>query len=382
MIYLDYAATNPIRPEVVQLISQSLVLDFGNPSSIYQIGKKNKIKLLEARQKMATLLGVKAQDLYFTSGATEANNWALLVQAKVSKSQAKGNHIVATAIEHPSVSEVLAHLEDHGFQVTYIYPDQEGEFSGQAFLDASHDQTIGWVAMAANNETGHLLDIEDIGKLAQANGYWFHVDAVQLVGHGPLESVARYATSCVGSAHKFGGPKGIGFLVYQAQSNEDYLKPLLYGGGQESNKRSGTENLPYILGMTKALELSYQEISNQTALLQSFRNQIIESLNQAKIDFEVNGHPNRNLPHILNIWLKNRKASQILIKLDLKDICISAGSACSAGSVTASPVLKAFYPNQPQRWEESIRISMGYQTSQTDVNVFIENLIEILERKS
>ena len=382
MIYLDYAATNPVRPQVIDCIHQSLVDDYGNPSSIYQKGKQSKIKLMHARRQMADLLGVSSTDLYFTSGATEANNWALRHQAYEARKLGLGNHIVATAIEHPSVAEVLHTLSQDGFEITYIYPNRQGHFIPDDFHKATHSQTIGWVAMAVNNELGTILPIKELGNLAKELAIWCHVDAVQMIGHEDTSDLIDAATSFVGSAHKFGGPKGIGFLVYQPWNLKMTLKPLIYGGGQESKQRSGTENLPYILGMVEALKLSQIEKDQFRQESQLYKSTIIRELEAASIDFEINGPSQESVPYILNLWLKDINASQILIKLDLKEIYVSAGSACSAGSLTESPVLKAYYPDQPSRWQQSLRLSFGYGTQMADIKAFTQILIELLEGKS
>ncbi|MGY4104386.1 cysteine desulfurase family protein [Ignavigranum ruoffiae] len=382
MIYLDYAATNPIRPEVIELIQHSLQEEYGNPSSIYQIGKKSKQKLRQAREEMAQLLGVSANEIYFTSGATEANNWALRQQAEQARQLGFGQHIVATAIEHPSVSEVLKHLEQDGFRVTYLKPNTAGNYTVNDFIAASSSDTIGWVAMAINNELGTRLPIKDLGLAAREHNIpWFHVDTVQMMGHLSTEDVAEYCTSFVGSAHKFAGPKGIGFLVYRPWDERMILKPLLFGGGQEAKLRSGTENLPYIRGMVHALSLSTKEQDQANKQAHTYSTYIVDTLTEQGILFEVNGVETDKVDHILNLWLPGREASQILIQLDLKDIYVSAGSACSAGSVSDSPVLQAYYPDQSDRWHQSIRISYGYQTTMEDIKTFTKILLEILERK-
>ena len=381
MIYLDYAATSPVRSEVVEIINNSLSFDFGNPSSIYRIGKSNKVKLIQARQSMAKHLNIKPSQLFYTSGATEANNWAIMHQAYRSKELGLGHHIVSTSIEHPSVKKVLEHLESDGFEVTYLNPNADFELTTAMFLEASQSQTIGWVAMAVNNEVGSILPINEIGQVAQAKGLWFHVDTVQAIGHIDISEMTPYTTSFVGSAHKFGGPKGIGFMVYQPWNDQMFLKPFVYGGGQENQLRSGTENVAYILGMAEALNLAFQELQDQYHQSKFFRKIIIESLNIHEIAYEINGDPKQHVPHVLNVWFPDYDASQLLIKLDLNDIYVSAGSACSAGSVKDSDILKAYYPTDSDRWHQSIRISMGYQTTETDINLFIQSLIQIMKGK-
>lgn len=381
MIYLDFAATNPVRPQVAQLIYDNLADHFGNASSIYRIGKSNKVKLIQARNEMAKMLQIEPSQLFFTSGATEANNWAIFHQAHQSRQLGLGNHIVSTSIEHPSVMEVLSQLESEGFEVTYLNPNIEATYTVDMFQAASHNQTIGWVSMAVNNEVGSVLPIKELGQIAQSLGLWYHVDSVQAIGHIPMSEIAPYCTSFVGSAHKFGGPKGIGFLAYQVWNSELTLKPYIFGGGQESHLRSGTENLAYILGMTEALKLTLAEFDEQYQRAVEFRKLLVKTLEAHQISFTFNGDPDHFVPHIINVWFHQADASQLLIKLDLADIFVSAGSACSAGTVTDSKILKAYYPQDSERWHQSLRISTGYTTQIQDIEILSKQLIKLLEGK-
>lgn len=381
MIYLDYAATTPVREEVVQTIQEALINSFGNPSSSYRIGKSSKHLLTMARAELARLLGVQESEIYFTSGATESNNWALKAQAEQARQLGKGQHIVSSAIEHPSVMEVLKDLAQNGFEVTYIQPDADGMIQPEAYLAATTDKTIGWVAMAVNNEVGSLLPIKQLGELAQAKDLWFHVDAVQAIGHLGWNFSEIPCTSFVGTGHKFYAPKGIGFLVYRPWSQGMGLSPLIHGGGQEAAKRSGTENLPYILGMVKGLALLAEESAASLEKYTALQAYLYSELTANGIDYEINGHPDTRVPYINNIWLKGSLASQVLIVMDLADIYISAGSACSAGSLTDSNVLKAYYPEQADRWRQSLRISFGRETTTTEIDIFIKKIKRFVERK-
>ncbi|MBG9982072.1 cysteine desulfurase [Aerococcaceae bacterium DSM 111020] len=378
MIYLDNAATTPVFPEVVTTISDTLTHQYGNPSAIYQIGKTAKRQLTNARQIIAKSLNVNPADVYFTSGATESNNWALSHLAK--QSQGQGNHIVTTAIEHPSVHEVMQQLETIGFEVTYLEPDSEGTYTVDQFLSVSTQQTIGWSVMAVNNEVGSILPIEELAMAAKQQDYWIHVDSVQAIGHGIFDFGALPVTSFVGSAHKFNGPKGMGFLVFQSTDKKNALKPLLHGGGQESNQRSGTENLPYILGMATALELTNNYRKDRVSHDTELSEYLYQSLDQAEIDYHRNGpvDSSKLVDYIHSLWFPGQLASQLLIKADLNQIALSAGSACSAGSVQPSRILKAYYPNTPERWIQSIRISFGWDTTKEDVDALIQLLIKEL----
>lgn len=377
MTYLDYAATSPLREEVLEIVTHHLGETFGNPSSTYGPGKSAKLTLLKGRREFADTFDVDVNDIYFTSGATEANNWAIQSQAYQARRLGKGNHIVATAIEHPSVAKVLAHLEEDGFEVTYLNPNQEGEILPEDFLAASRATTIGWVAMAVNNELGTILPVFDLGVLAEERGYWFHVDTVQAVGHLNWDFASLKATSFVGSGHKFYAPKGVGFLIYRPFDSKMTLLPLLHGGGQERHKRSGTENVPYIIGMTKALVLMQEELDELADRHKVLKDYLLKELDKTGVHYELNGSKGDQVDYITSIWIKGIPASLILIQMDMAGIYVSAGSACSAGSVQPSAVLKAYYPNQSDRWAESIRISFGRTTQKEDIDAFIKVLSQI-----
>lgn len=381
MVYLDNAATTPIRPEVIDVITNSLKEDYGNPSSTYRIGKTAKYHLIKARQQLATLLNVDENEVYFTSGATESNNWAIRSQAQMSRQLGEGNHLVATAIEHPSVTNVTEYLETQGFNVTYIQPNEEGEITVQQFIDATTESTIGWIAMQVNNEVGSILPVFELGEKAAELGIWFHVDAVQAIGHLDNDYSQLKATTISATAHKFNGPKGIGFMIYRSRQEHNHLSPFIIGGGQENKMRSGTENLPYILGMVKALELAKQDHLPNIDHYKKLQDYLLTELDKHQIDYQINGDLHNRVPYINNLWFNGNIASQMLINLDLDGVYISAGSACSAGSLTQSPILKAYYPSNPSRWEQSLRISFGYRTSFEEIDQFIQSMKKISEGK-
>lgn len=379
MIYLDYAATTPVDPQVQTRIMEVMAKYYGNPSATYQLGKASKSLLVQARAQMADLLLVKEQNLYFTSGATEAINWALRSQAHQARDLGWGNHIVTTAIEHSAVDKLLSELESEGFQVTRLQPDLDKGYTVDAFLEASTDQTIGWTSMAVNNETGYCLPIEALGQAAREEGYWFHVDSTQAIGYPEMRVLSASATSFTGSGHKFYAPKGVGFLVYQPWRPEMTLRPLLIGGGQERNQRSGTENLPYIAGIVEALRLAVENMEVSDRHYQNLSTYLYRALDQAGIEYQANGQFDRHNYRIHNIWFKGHLASQLLIHLDLAGIFVSAGSACSAGSVKPSRVLKAFYPNTEALWGESLRISFGHQTTTQELDLLVNKLHDFIK---
>lgn len=375
MIYLDYAATTPVDPQVQKVISQALAESFANPSAGYRLGKSVKHQLLTARQKMKTLLNIQEDaDLYFTSGSTEAINWALKSQAYQARALGLGNQIITTSIEHSAVMRTLDDLSDQGFEIIHLSPNEEGQFQLDQFIQATSETTIGWTVMAVNNEMGTLLPIKELGNYAQEKGLWFHVDATQAIGYQATGFDHLPCTSFSGSGHKFYAPKGIGFLVYQPWNPEMILKPLLHGGGQEYGLRSGTENLPYILGMVEALELMVAERDQLKEHFQSLSQYFNQALLDSGLDYQMNGDRSHHNHRIHNLWLKGHLASQILIQLDLQAIYISAGSACSAGSVKPSRVLKAYYPDNKALWEESLRISFGKATNRQEIDQLITAL--------
>lgn len=376
MIYLDYAATTPMNPLVIETMTQAMQELYGNPSSVHQEGKKARHQLLNARQRIASVLKVSRDDLYFTSGATEANNWALRSQAYRARQLNKGSHIISSSIEHPSVMAVLSLLEEEGFDITYIDPDpQTLNITVEDYLKQTTDRTIGWVAMAVNNEVGSILPIYELGQAAQQEEVWFHVDFVQALGKLSFEIDKIGCTSLSLSAHKVFGPKGIGLLYYHPADEQMILQPLLRGGGQERGMRSGTENIPSIMGFATAIEqLTLHPIQ---PILQKNYEYLLQQLEQLAIPYEINGPQEAHAPHIISLWLKDIPAQRALIQLDLNQIAISAGSACSAGTVQDSPILKAYYPNQPNRWHESLRVSFGPQTTTDEIDQLVKAFAQL-----
>ncbi len=370
MIYLDYAATTPVRREVAETIQELLTTEFGNPSGIYAVGRQAKAVIRRARRTMAETLGVRADELYVTSGATEGDNWAIRSQAVAARRAGRGNHIVATAVEHPAVAETLAYLETCGFRVTYLSPRADGSYRAEDFMAAGTEDTVGWVAMAVNNETGSLLPVAELGAAAREQGVWFHVDAVQAVGNLAWDFARIPCTSFVGSAHKFYGPKGIGFMVYRPWNDalpQLPLLPLLHGGGQERGLRSGTENVAYLAGMAQALQLAYADAETAMARYTAQAERLLARLRADGVRAVRNGG-GTCVPYIISLWLPGTAAVQAVIRADLAGVAISAGSACSAGSVAPSRVIAAYYPQDPARGTESIRLSLGRDTTDADID--------------
>lgn len=375
LIYLDYAATTPVRSEVVHTITSALQQTYGNPSSLYRIGKEANRQLEKARQQVAQSLGVKAGNIFFTSGATESNNWAIRSQAMQSALQFGKRHLVCSAIEHPSVLEICRTLEQEGYSVTYVTPNEVGDITIEAYEEATTANTSGWIMMAVNNEVGSRLPVEALSQRAKERGLWCHVDAVQAVGKVAISY--EHVTSWALSGHKLYAPKGIGVLVYQGELP---LQPFIVGGGQEKGKRSGTQNVPYILGMATAIQSMVDTQSSYTHHCQQLSDYLYAQLDVLGIRYQRNGGQNVQ-PHIHSLWFDGTLASQLLIQMDLANIAISAGSACSAGSVVDSHVLQAYYPHTPQRWRESVRVSFGIDTTLSHIDAFMTQLKQLQERK-
>lgn len=376
MIYLDYAATTPMSKDVIYVMTHAMQAYYGNPSSVHQEGKTARYELLKARQKIAVALNVSRDHLYFTSGATEANNWALIFQAHQARSLNKGNHIISSSIEHPSIIETLEALKEEGFEVTYIDPDPISlQIEVEDYLNNTTEHTIGWVAMAVNSEVGAILPVQELGQKARELNLWFHVDFVQALGKTSLTVDEISCTSFSLSAHKIFGPKGVGLLYYQPFDEKMILRPLIYGGGQERGMRSGTENIPSIIGFSKAIEEVTEHPIKTT--LEQIHHHLLNCLEQSDLQYEINGPKTPKTPHIISIWLKGITAERALIQLDLKGFAVSAGSACSAGTVQDSPILRAYYPKEPDRWHESLRLSFGPQTTKEEINQLINALQQL-----
>ena len=365
--YLDYAATTPVHLEVLEVITKEMA-SFGNPSSVYRIGREQKQKIERVRKAILKELQASPHDsVIFTSSGSEGNN---LVFESIRKHFAKEKgHIIVSAVEHPSVRKSAEFLEQEGFDVTYLAPNREGSIEVSAVVKALREDTRLVSIMTVNNETGARFPIEEIAALLKETPTYFHTDAVQAFAQEPLtvEGI-DYLTA---SGHKIYAPKGIGFLY---KSKDAPIHALIKGGGQELGFRAGTENVPYILGLEKAIQIVVNNRDDLVQIYEELREYLVSKLTQKGIAFEINGLPNPKNPHICNLWIKGRKATQTLIFNDLKDVSVSAGSACSAGSVQISPVLSSMYPNESSRLEESIRLSFGMGSTKEDIDAFVDAL--------
>ena len=372
LVYMDHGATTPLREEALEAMLFFLKEQYGNPSSIHAQGRKVRQAVEEAREKTARVLGAEPEEIYFTSGATESNNIALQGAAK---KRAAGGHIITSGIEHHAVLDVCRDLEKEGHLVTYLPVDCYGLIDPAAVEDAITPDTFIISIMAANNEIGTLQPISEIGEIAFNNGILFHTDAVQVVGQMPLNLRDLNIDLLSLSAHKFNGPKGIGALYKRKKVN---IAPLYHGGGQERKLRPGTENIPGIIGLSKALELAAAETPHKMQHLKLLRDQLIEGL--LKIDDVVlNGHPELRLPGNVNVSFKYIEGESILLSMDLQGIAASSGSACSSGSLEPSHVLSAIGLDH-QTAHGSIRFSLGRGNCGDDVNYVLDRLPSIVAK--
>lgn len=371
MIYLDNAATTPLLPEVAQEMFEISLSVMGNPSSIHTAGRAAAKLIRQAREDIANLLHVPSDHLIFTSGGSEANTQALLGYALANRD--KGKHLVTTAIEHHSVLNTFAYLRDrHQFDITIIQPDSDGNYTADMVLDAVKEDTILVSTMYANNETGQVLPISEIGNALKTHKAVYHVDAVQVMGKLPIQPLDLGIDLLSASAHKFHGPKGVGFLYY----NNVRLDPLIHGGEQENKKRAGTENIPGIVGMAKALSLAYHDMTDNYQKVTALKAHLLAQL--TGLTYYLNQFGTKTMPHVINIGFPGVNHNLLLMKLDLQGVAISTGSACTAGDIAPSHVLEACYgPNSP-KLKESVRISFSDLTTATEIDNFIEILTNIL----
>jgi cysteine desulfurase len=360
-IYLDHAATTPTHPEVVKAMLPFFSDAFGNPSSIYSYGQEAKGALEEARIKVAELIGARSEEIVFTSGGTEADNYALKGIAYANEH--KGNHIITTPIEHHAVLEACKFLEKNGIRITCLPVDKYGLVDPDDVKKAITDRTIVISVMHANNEVGTIEPVEEIGKIAREAGVYFHSDAVQTAGHIPVNVDELGVDLLSISGHKLYGPKGVGALYVRKGTK---LVPLVHGGEHEKRRRAGTENVPGIVGLGKAVQLAGQEMSKEAERLTYLRDKLIRGL-EKKIDrVRLNGHPAKRLPNNINVSVDFVEGESMILNLDLEGICASTGSACSSASLEPSHVLLALGLS-PEQAHGSLRFTLGRENTEADI---------------
>ena len=374
-IYLDHAATSPMHPEVIAEMTKVMSETFGNPSSVHYFGRQAAGKLEMAREIIGKSLGVKYHEIIFNGGGTEGDNTAILGTAF--GRQDEGRHLITTQIEHPAVINTMKYLETKGFEVTYLPVDRKGNISLEDFEASLRPDTTLVSIMYGNNEIGNLMPIKEIGERLKEHPAYFHTDAVQAYGNQMIQPHELGIDFLSTSAHKINGPKGVGFLY---KSDEVKLIPLLRGGEQEEKRRAGTENLAGICGMAKAVELLTEEKrKSHRQLYDQFTQKILAKLDDAKIDYQVNGDLRNKLPHVLNLRFTGIINDLLLMKLDLRGIAVSTGSACTAGTIDPSHVLEAMYGKNAPEVKESLRISFGYGNTMEQIDYFTEQLIASLQ---
>ncbi|WEV45632.1 cysteine desulfurase family protein [Streptococcaceae bacterium ESL0687] len=370
MVYLDNAATTPMSQASIEATINVMKNYFGNPSSIHSYGRDAAKILRNSRQTIANILEVKADDLIFTSGGTEANNTAIRGYALAN--EGKGKHLITTSIEHHSVLHTFEYLRDrHGFEVTFVSPNEGGVITADSIKKALRPDTILVSTMYANNETGSILPIEEIGQLLGNHQAAFHVDAVQAMGKIPVFPKKLGIDFLSASAHKFHGPKGVGFLY--ADTNK--FDKLLYGGDQENSHRPGTENLAAISGMAAALNEANENLESNFNYVKDLKEDLLQELKD--FDFYLNQF-GPTLPHVLNIGFEGIDHDLLLMRLDLVGIAVSTGSACTAGATLPSHVLSEIYGQNSPKLRENVRISFSEFNTSEDLKKFVQNLEKIL----
>jgi len=367
-IYLDYAATTPTHPEVVKAMLPYFTDAFGNPSSIHSYGQESKGAIEEARVKVADLIGARDEEIVFTSGGTEADNFA--IKSVAYANEIKGDHIITSSIEHHAVMETCKFLERRGFRVTYLPVDEYGLVDPNDVKKAITGKTILISVMQASNEVGTVEPIAEIGRIAKEAGIYFHTDAVQAVGHIPVDVNELGVDLLSMSAHKLYGPKGVGALYIRKGTK---LIPFMHGGEQERRRRASTENIPGIVGFGKAVELAQQEISEEAERLAYLRDQLIKGLLERIDHTRLNGHPIMRLPNNVNVSVDFVEGESMLLNLDLEGICASTGSACSSASLEPSHVLLALGLAHEQA-HGSLRFSLGKWSTDEE----IERVLDVL----
>jgi cysteine desulfurase len=373
-IYLDYAATTPVRPEVVEAMLPYYTDFWGNPSSIYACGQEARKGLEEARGKIAALIGAREEEIVFTSGGTEADNNA--IEGVCFANANKENHIITTAIEHHAVLMTCRFMEKRGFSVTFLPVDKYGLVDPDTVKKAITPKTVLISIMHANNEIGTIQPIAEIGKIAREAGIYFHIDAVQTVGHIPVKVNDLGVDLLALSAHKFYGPKGVGVLYIRKGTK---LVPFVHGGEQERGRRGSTENVAGAVGLGRAAELAGEELDSEMKRLTSLRNKLIDGVLTRVPGSYLNGHPSIRLPNNTNFSFDYVEGESILLNLDHDGICVSTGSACTSSSAEPSHVLLAC-GLPPLMAHSSIRMSMGKWTEEADIDTVFEVLPPIIEK--
>ena len=373
-IYVDHSATTYVRDEVLEAMLPYFSENFGNASSNYSIGRQSKKAVEEARHKVANSINADFDEIYFTSGGSEADN--LIIKGIAYANKHKGNHIITSKIEHPAVLNTCKYLEQNGFEVTYLSVDKNGFVKLEELRNSITDKTILISIMTANNEIGTIQNVREIGKISRFKDVYFHTDAVQAIGNIKIDVKEMNIDALSMSAHKFYGPKGIGAAYIK---NRIDFSPVINGGHQENSKRAGTENVPAIVGMGKAIELANGEIDEYNQKLLELRNYTIDRISKEINDVKINGDLKNRLPGNVNISFKGIEGQSLLLMLDMKGICASSGSACTSGTLDPSHVLKAIGLEDSMA-KGSLRLSYGKVNSIEDAETIVKRLKEVVDK--
>ncbi|MDR3564391.1 MAG: cysteine desulfurase NifS [Negativicutes bacterium] len=373
-IYFDHSATTPVDSEVAALMLEYMTEKFGNASSIHSFGREARKAVEQARDKVASLLGATANEIFFTSGGTESDNLAIMGVAFANRK--KGNHIITTAIEHHAVLHTCDYLKKHGFEITYLPVDEYGIVKIDDLKAAITDKTILISVMYANNEVGSIQPIGEIGAIAREKGIYFHTDAVQAIGHVPIDVKQDNIDLLSLAGHKFNAPKGVGALYIRRGVR---VQAIQHGGAHERNMRAGTENVPGIVALGKASEIAKNDLEQEIARLTRMRDKIITEITAKIPHVKLNGHPTKRLPGSVNFSFLYVEGESLLLNLDLKGIAASSGSACTSGSLDPSHVLLAMGLSHEVA-HGSLRITMGRGNTDEDVDYFLTVLPEIIDR--
>ena len=373
-IYLDYAATTPVHPDVLTAMTPYFTELFGNASTIYYYGRESKKAVEGAREAFAKLIGADQSEVIFTSGGTESDNHA--IKGAVYANKAKGNHIITCKIEHHAVLEPCHYLEKEGFKVTYLPVDTDGLISVEELKKAITDKTILISIMAANNEIGVLQPVAEIGKIAREKKILFHTDAVQMAGSLPIDVEKMNIDLLSVSAHKLYGPKGIGGLFIRKGVK---ITPVMHGGEQEKRRRAGTENVPGIVGFGKACEIALSNMEKESKRISGLRDKLVAGLLKRIPEVKLNGHPSKRLPNNVNISVKYIEGESMILNLDMEGVCASSGSACTSGSLEPSHVLMALGLSH-ELSHGSVRFTLGKSTTEAELNIVVGKFSEIVDR--
>ena len=372
LIYLDNAATTKTAPEVVEAMLPYFTEYYGNASTVYAFGEESKKAVTKGRDTIANALGAKPEEIYFTAGGSESDNWAL--KATADAYQSKGRHIITSKIEHHAILHTCDYLEQHGFEITYLDVDENGRISLEDLEAAIRPDTILVSIMFANNEIGTIEPVAEIGRIAHEHGVLFHTDAVQAFGQVPINVDEMNIDMLSSSGHKLNGPKGIGFLYIRKGVK---IRSFIHGGAQERKRRAGTENVPGIVGFGKAVELAVANMKERTDKEIELRDYLIGRIEKEIPYVKVNGDRVKRLPNNVNVCFRFVEGESLLIMLDMKGICASSGSACTSGSLDPSHVLLAIgLPHEIAHG--SLRLTLGADTTKEDVDTTVDELKKIV----